>query len=94
MPMFEKKELWTNNIAIIDIWSYKIKIANCKFKKDEIDIVSYSEKRQEQNIFQNGEIVDLKLICENLKIAFKKVDPNNQIKKIIINSISFDTFLS
>lgn len=70
--MFEKKELWTNNIAVIDIGSYKIKIANCKFKKNEIDIVSYSEKRQEQDIFQNWEIVDLKRICENLKIAFQK----------------------
>lgn len=92
--MFEKKELWTNNIAVIDIGSYKIKIANCKFKKNEIDIVSYSEKRQEQDIFQNWEIVDLKRICENLKIAFQKVDPNNQIKKIIINSISLEVFLS
>ncbi len=94
MPMFEKKELWTDNIAIIDIWSYKIKIANCKFKKNEIDIVAYSEKRQEQDIFLNSEIVDLKALCENLKIAFKKVDPNNGIKKIIINSISLDVFLS
>lgn len=94
MPMFEKKELWTNNIAVIDIWTYKIKIANCKFKKNEIEIVSYSEKRQEQDIFLNWEIVDLKAICENLKIAFKKVDPNNEIKKIIINSISLDVFLS
>lgn len=92
--MFEKKELWTDNIAVIDIWSYKIKIANCKFKKNEIDIVSYSEKRQEQDIFLNWEIVDLKALCENLKIAFKKVDPNNGIKKIIINSISLDVFLS
>lgn len=94
MLMFEKKELWTNNIAIIDIWSYKIKIANCRFKKDEIDIVSYSEKRQEQNILTNWEIWDLKSICENLKIAFKKVDPNDNIKKIILNSITPDIFLN
>ncbi len=94
MLMFEKKEIWTNNIAVIDIWSYRIKIANCKFKKDEIDIVWYSEKRQEQDIILNWEIVDLKTICENLKIAFKKVDPNNNIKKIIINSITLDVFLS
>nr|MDD3720605.1 hypothetical protein [Candidatus Gracilibacteria bacterium] len=92
--MFEKKELGTNNIAIIDIGSYKIKIANCRFKKDEIDIVSYSEKRQEQNILTNGEIGDLKSICENLKIAFKKVDPNDNIKKIILNSITPDIFLN
>ncbi len=91
--MFEKKELWTSNIAIIDIWSYKIKIANCKFKKDEIDIVWYSEKRQEQDILINWEIWDLKAICENLKIAFNKVDKENKIKKIILNSITSDVFL-
>lgn len=92
--MFQKKELWTDNIAIVDIWTYKIKIANCKFKKDEINIVSYSEKRQEQDIFLNWDIVDLKSLCENLKIAFKKVDPNNHINKIILNSVSLDIFLN
>jgi hypothetical protein len=33
------------------------------------------------------------LICDNLKIAFKKVDPENKIKKIIINSLTPDIFL-
>lgn len=91
--MFEKKELWTENIAIIDIWSYKIKIANCRFKKDKIDIVWYSEKRQEQDILINWEIWDLKSICENLKIAFNKVDKENKINKIILNSVTSDVFL-
>ncbi|MDD3301970.1 MAG: hypothetical protein PHN31_00300 [Candidatus Gracilibacteria bacterium] len=91
--MFKKEELGVNNIGVIDIGSYKIKVANCKFKKDEIDIVSYAEKRQEQDIILNGEISDLKGLCENLRIALKKVDPNNQIKKIIINSITPDVFL-
>lgn len=91
--MFEKKELWTWNIAIIDIWSYKIKIANCKFKKDEIDIIWYAEKRQEQDLLVNWEIWDLKSICENLKIAFSKVDKENKIKKIILNSVTSDVFI-
>ncbi len=92
--MFKKELLWIDNIALIDIWSYKIKIAKCSFKKWEIEIISYAEKRQEQDIIVNWEISDISLLCENIKIALKKVDPKNEIKQIIINSVTSDIFLT
>lgn len=92
--MFKKELLWIDNIAIIDIWSYKIKVALCNFRKDEIEIKSYTEKRQEQDIILNWEIKDLKSLCENTKIALKKVDPKNTVKQIIINSVTPDIFIS
>ena len=93
---FTKKEIKWEKVAVIDIWSYKIRAWVCSLKNKEIELIWYWEKRQNSGDIIMWEFVWLQWICENLKLAIKKAekDANSEIKNIIINFPFGELFFS
>jgi len=59
---FISKIIPSKKVLIIDVWTYKVKVAVCEFKNWEINIVNLAEKKQEiTNIYE-------KIIISILKI--------------------------
>ena len=81
---FVKKEIDPKIIWIIDIGTYKIRVAITKYKNKDLELIWYWEKRQNCEI---SSINDIKLISKNIKSWIKKAEKNwnIKIKKIIIN---------
>ncbi len=96
MNKFKKKKLEFDIVAIIDIWSYKIRVAICKFESENIKLLWFSEKRQSTTDIVNNEIKNLEWVCENIKLALKKAEEisNVKIKKIAINPAFWNSFFS
>jgi len=94
MTTFKKKKINSEILTIIDIWSYKVRVAICEFTSDNIKLLGFSEKRQSNNDIVNNEIKNLEWVCENISIAVKKAEENAWIKtyKIAINPVFADTF--
>ncbi len=102
MSNFKKVKINSQNIAIIDLWSYKIRVAICNFTKEiwkinwwKIKLLSFAEKRQSIWDIENNQINNLENVCENIKIAIEKAEKNAWIKinDIIINNTFFPSFL-
>ena len=93
---FTKKEIKSEKVAIIDIWSYKIRAWICKLKNKKIELVWYWEKRQNSEDIVLWEFVWLQWICENLKLAIKKAEQTAwiKVKNIIINFPFGEVFFS
>lgn len=96
MNKFKKKKLESDIVAIIDIWSYKIRIAICKFENENIKLLWFSEKRQSNIDIVNNEIKNLEWVCENINLALKKAEEIAKVKveKITINPIFSNSFFS
>jgi len=102
MNNFKKIKIDSQNVAIIDLWSYKIRVAICKFSKEiwkkewwKITLLSFSEKRQSiWDIIENN-INNLDNVCENIQIAINKAEEKAKIKvdNIVINTTFFPSFL-
>lgn len=83
------------NITIINVWSYKVRVAICSFFEDwQIELLWYWEKRQSVIDTMNGEAVNVSWICSTIKEALTKAEEIAGIstKKIIINSFFSDNF--
>lgn len=65
--IFPSKKVW-----VIDIWSYKIKVAICELKYGSLDIIWYWEKRQDSQDIIYGEIWNIWWVCNSIEDAFKK----------------------
>ena len=87
MSFFNKTNISSKIIWIIDIWSHKIRVSICKFKNWKATLIWYWEKRQEISCLLNGDCNDINLLSENINIALKKAESNakKKIKNIIIN---------
>ncbi len=94
MTTFKKKKLETKILAIIDIWSYKIRVAICEFTTDNVKLLGFAEKRQSSDDIVNNEIKNLEWVCENISLAIKKAEEKAKTKasKIAINPVFADTF--
>ena len=94
MTTFKKKKIQTEILAIIDIWSYKIRVAICEFSFENIKLLGFAEKRQSNTDIINNEIINLEWVCENISLAIKKAEENAKIKieKIAVNPVFWDTF--
>ncbi len=96
MTNFKKNKINSQILAIIDLWSYKIRVAICEFKKDEkIKLLGFAEKRQSRWDIISNKILNIENVAENIKIAIKKAEEisNIKIKEIIINSTFSQSFL-
>ena len=71
---FQKTEIKSQKVAIIDIWSYKIRVAVCKIKNCDIELIGYWEKRQDVSHTLSWEIVNLEWVCDDIKIAIEKAE--------------------
>lgn len=93
---FTTKHIPSQKIAIIDIWSYKIRVAICKIKNCDIELVWYAEKRQDSRHTKYGEILDLEWVCEDIKIAVDKAqkDAGMTADNIIIGTPFSETYFS
>ena len=94
MTKFKKKKLFSEIIWIIDIWSYKVRVAICEYNSDNIKLLSFAEKRQSRDDIINNEIKNLEWVCENIALAVKKAEENAKIKidKIALNPVFWNTF--
>jgi len=94
MEQFTKKKISKNIVAIIDIWSYKIRVWICEYKNKNIKLLSFAEKRQSTNDIVNNKIENLELFCENIELAVKKAEKEAWIKveDIIINPVFSDNY--
>jgi hypothetical protein len=99
MNNFKTKKINSQTIAIIDLWSYKIRVAICEYKKNkengQIKLLSFAEKRQSIWDISQNQINDLESVCENIKIAIKKAEEKAKIKvnDFIINATFSNSFL-
>ncbi|MCP4524070.1 MAG: hypothetical protein GY828_07680 [Candidatus Gracilibacteria bacterium] len=84
---FTKKKISPRVLGVIDIGTYKIRVAICKFHNQEVELLGYGEKRQDTDEISMGNFSNLKSICENISLAIKKAETDAQvsIKDIIIN---------
>lgn len=92
---FIKKEIQAETIAIIDIWSYKIRAWICNFINWELELAWYGEKRQDTNFIKSWEVVNLEWLCINIKEALDKAEKQANIEahKIIINMSFKEVFI-
>ena len=81
---FVKKEIDPKIIWIIDLWTYKIRVAITKYKNRDLELIWYWEKRQNCDIWSCNNI---KLISENIQDWIIKAEKDWDIKfeEIIIN---------
>ena len=94
MTTFKKKKIKSEILAIIDIWSYKIRVAICEFSMENVKLLGFAEKRQSNIDIVNNEIINLEWVCENISLAVKKAEDNAKTKvtKMAINPVFSDTF--
>lgn len=94
MINFLKKKIESEIITIIDIWSYKIRVAVCEFTFENVKLLGFAEKRQSSTDIVNNEIINLEWVCENISLAVKKAEEKAMIKttKIALNPVFWDTF--
>lgn len=93
MSNFKIKKISSKIIAIVDIWSYKIKVWICEYKNDKINLLWFSEKRQSSDDIINNEIINLEWVCENIELAIIKAEKeaNKKVSEIVINPVFSET---
>jgi hypothetical protein len=84
---FIKKEIKPKIVAVIDIWTYKIRVWICKIINRDVELVWYWEKRQDEEYIIMQEFQNLEWISENISEAIKKaeIDWKIEVNDIIIN---------
>ena len=84
---FETKDLKSQIIAVVEVWSYRIKISICEFKNEKVRLLAYQEKRESTSYFVNGECKNLELLGVSIRDAIKKTEKDNHItiENVVIN---------
>lgn len=72
---FISKIIPSKKVLIIDIGTYKVKVAICEFKNNEAHILSYWEKKQEQSHIINGEIANIEWVARTILLCLEKTFP-------------------
>ncbi len=94
MTQFKKKKISKDIVWIIDVWSYKIRVAICEYKRWSIKVLAFSEKRQSSDDIINNEIVNLEWVCDNIDLAIKKAEKEAwyKVENIVLNSVFSEIF--
>ena len=81
-------------ITIINVWSYKVRVAICSFSFSGVKILGYWEKRQSRLDIINNEINNLSGLYETIKEAVIKAELQSWEKstKIVINNFFTNAF--
>lgn len=84
---FTKYDIPAKTFCIIDMGSYKLRLCAARFKNKQIELLSYSEKRQDISYFANNECLNLPGLCNNISEAIKKLERESgeTLDNIIIN---------
>lgn len=85
---FLRKKIEAKIIWIIDIGTYKIRVAITKYKNKDLDLLWYGEKRSFIIGYSNiNESMTTKQICEHIWDGIQKaeINANTKIEEIIIN---------
>jgi len=88
MNLFKVKKIKNNKIiAIINVGSYKVRVAICSFSFSGIKILWYWEKRQSRLDIINNEINNLSGVYETIKEAIEKaeLEVDEKVEEIVIN---------
>lgn len=92
---FTKKHIAAKNLCIIDIGSYKLRTCGARFKNKQVQILGYSEKRQDISYFANNECLNLPWLCENILESIEKLEAQIDFTfdDIVINYPFWELFL-
>lgn len=84
---FVNKIIPSKKVLIIDVWTYKVKIALCEYKNNEVTVLSYAEKRQEASDIIWSEIANIEWVSNTIEQALDKIVKVHNINPndIIIN---------
>ncbi|MBW7954600.1 hypothetical protein H3C61_02185 [Candidatus Gracilibacteria bacterium] len=92
---FINKLIPTKKVIIIDIGTYKVKVALCEYKNNEINLISYKEKKQDSQNIIGTEISSIEGILNTIEDVFSNVLNNLDISvKDIILNIPTSTIIS
>jgi len=72
---FTHKTIPTHRVLLIDIGSYKIKIALCEYKNSQVHFLAYAEKKQEIFHIKNGAIKNISGVFSTLVKTMEKIEP-------------------
>lgn len=90
---FISKIIPSKKVILIDVGTYKVKIALCEYKNNEINILSYWEKKQEASDIIWSEIANIEWVSNTIEQALEKVlkwhniNPNDIIINIPTSTI-------
>lgn len=92
---FIKKHIKAKTLCIIDIGSYKLRVCAARFKNQKIDILGYTEKRQDISYFSNQECTNLPGLCQNISETIQKLEAQIllPLDEIVINYPFWELFL-
>lgn len=84
---FIKKLIPSKKILIIDVGTYKVKTALCEYKNNEVHLLWYAEKRQDNAHIIGSEIASIEWVSESIEVATHKLLKKHNINPhdIIIN---------
>lgn len=77
---FKKTEIKAKYLGLIDVGTYKVRVAICKILNRTVEFIWYWEKRQDLNDIYLQEIQNLKAVCENINQAIEKAEIDAKIK--------------
>ena len=95
MNSFKVNKINQNKIfTLINVWSYKVRVAICSFSFSGVKILGYWEKRQSRLDIINNEINNLSGVCKSISQAVKKaeLDSWESSKNIVINPFFTNSF--
>lgn len=90
---FIKKLIPSKKALIIDVGTYKIKATLCEYKNNEVYLLWYAEKRQDNTHIIGSEIASIEWVGESIEVAIAKllkghnIDPHDMIINIPTSSI-------
>lgn len=61
------------HVLVIDIWTYKVKVALCEYKNQEVEVLAYSEKRQEETNIIWSEIWNIEWVSNTIESVISNV---------------------
>ena len=62
----------SKKILVVDIWTYKVKVALCEYKNWEINLLSIAEKKQEASDIIWSEIANIEWVSNTVSQAISK----------------------
>ncbi len=91
---FIKKLISWKKVLVIDIWTYKIKIALCEYRNQTVHIFDFATKKQEWKDILSWEIWDIQWVSETINFLIKKLSQKNNLPKDIVINIPTSSIIS
>ncbi len=84
---FISKIIPSKKVILIDVGTYKVKTALCEYKNNEMNILSYAEKKQEASDIIGSEIANIEGMSNTIAHCLDKLlqESNTNPHDIVIN---------